>query len=521
MGISDKKIVIYSAANAHGYITCVGHRLLYSADKYAVYIGDDVVATRAGGINLFDDSILFKQIAGEWGNMNYLSPDEYEDYLIKTFDEHLKKLKINLEEVNEFFIGSNWSDFAIYLNLKNQNYNIFEEGIGDIGLPKESWGIKYPCQFEARKKTGMFNGLDNPHIIKAYVHPKTVKDGHSKVVPFDIVKEMQNLSEKHKKIIAKQFNVPISLTNNITKVLVLTQWFRRNGGVWNSDETIKLYTLLIDAFFYDKPIELIIKPHPVDPKRDEYTNYFENCALLSSKFPSEFMGLINGLHVDTAITVSSTSINGVDSISDKQISVKFFDNFYSIIPEVFICARLIKLLNYNLFNFGLFSEVLSPLLESNKGFLPDATKWFRIDEKPLTEKGAFILYDYVWREGVTHTSLTILSQSAFGSIFFIIADDICNLIKTYDDFLLLDYLYCFNVSVRPYSNNSAYKDKHISSVYLFSMDKTAIDRISDMAVTLLFKNSKVIIEKGGAEKIDSNSLKLNYLLKKLSTKEKQ
>ena len=56
MGFGNKKLVIYSAANAHGYITCIVHRLVYNPDSYAVYIGDDVVAPRTGGIDFFDDS---------------------------------------------------------------------------------------------------------------------------------------------------------------------------------------------------------------------------------------------------------------------------------------------------------------------------------------------------------------------------------------------------------------------------------------------------------------------------------
>ena len=79
-------IIVYSAANAHGYLTCIVHRMLHKKYDYAIYIGDNVVAPRTGGLDIFDDNILYKQIAGDWGNKNDLSPEEYEIYLLNFFD---------------------------------------------------------------------------------------------------------------------------------------------------------------------------------------------------------------------------------------------------------------------------------------------------------------------------------------------------------------------------------------------------------------------------------------------------
>ena len=512
----DKKIVIYSAANAHGYFTCIVHRYLYNRNSYAVYVGDNATVARAGGIELFDDNILYKQISGEWGDMNYLSADEYENHLTQVFDGELKKHKIDLSKVDEFYIGSNWSDFPVYLNLKDVKYNVFQEAVGDIGIPPKEWSIQFPGQYAARLKTGMFDMLDNKRILKAYVHPKTVKNGHPKVVPFDIVKEMQKLPDEYKTIIANQFNVPQKLTSNYKRVLLLTQWFKKNKKIWTSTETINLYALLIDLFFSQTTsnLELIIKPHPVDPQKDIYTQYFDHCTLLSSKFPSEFMGLISELNIDTAITVSSTSINTAESISNKQITVKYFENFYNVMPQIFICARLIKLLGYSCFHHGIFSEVLLPLLSANKGYLPETSVWYRIDEKPLTEKGGFILYDYVWREGVSHTSLKKLAECPDDSFCFIITDNINNLIQTAEDSLYIDYLFKFKIKLSPYQNNSTYKTTQQSEIYVFCKNEATKTKILETDFISVFPYTAIILEKlNDIVPVDKTNLKLNYLLK--------
>lgn len=519
MGFGNKKLVIYSAANAHGYITCIVHRLVYNPDSYAVYIGDDVVAPRTGGIDFFDDAILYKQIAGEWGNMNDLSPEEYERYLTKVFDGYMASHNLSLNSVDEYFIGSNWSDFAIYLNLKDVRYNMFEEAIGDLGLPRESWAKRYPCQMEARTKTGMFNGLDNPHILKAYLHPKTLATKHEKVVFFDVVKEIKNLPETFKNKMASVFNVPQSIDDNKAGILLLTQWFRKNDDIWKSKETIKLYALLLDLYFgaNSGKYDIIIKPHPVDPQRGLYGQYLNECMLLDSKFPSEFIGLVGNLDADTAVTVSSSSINTVSTISKKQLTVKFFDQFYDIAPQFCFCARAVKLLALKCFYFGIFKEVMEPLAFQNKGFMPDSVTWHRIDEAPLTEEGAIIIYDNVWREGVTHTSLSKLYNSPYNSLSFIITDNIDNLIQTAEDAIYTEYLYKLTLCIKPYADNSVYSDTEKKDIYIFSKNSNLVNKLAAFELVMVLPYSKVVLIQKNIEQDNlSQKLKQNFILRNLN-----
>lgn len=514
----NKKIVIYSAANAHGYFTCIVHRYLYNRDSYAVYVGDKDTAERSGGAGFFDDAILYVQIGGEWGTKNDLSADEYEKYLVKTFDNELSKHNITLSEVDELFIGSNWADFPIYLNLKHISYNVFEEAVGDIGMRSTISSSKYPAQHAVRLKTEMFSKLDNSLIIKAYMHPKTIPNGHPKFVAFDIVKEMQNLPDEYKKIIATQFNVPQDLSVTTTRILLLTQWFRKDGKLWDSVETVKLFALLIDLYFSNiKKLELLIKPHPIDPMRDRYSQYFDNCTILSSKFPSEFMGLIKNLGVDTAVTISSTSINTVEAISKKQLSIKFFEQFYAIAPQFYFCARVIKLLSLKCFYFGIFKEVMEPLVSQNKGFLPDSVTWHRIDEAPLPEEGGLILYDNIWREGIVRTSLSKLYNSPDNSLCFIVTDNIENFIQTSEDATYTDYLFKLSLAIRPYADNSIYSKSEEKNIYIFSKNRDLISKMKNLNLTMVLPFSKIVLMEGQLEQGNmSLQLKQNFILKNLN-----
>lgn len=519
IGLEGKKLIIYFAANAHGYLTCIVHRLLYNKENFAVYVGDNSTAPRTGGLDLFDDNILYRQIAGDWGNKNDLSPEEYEKYLLNFFDGELKKHKIAIQEVAEWYIGSNWADFPIYLNLKGIKHNIFQEGIGDIGLSKESWAVKFPCQFEARKKTGMFRGLDNDNIIAAYIHPKTYKGEHQKIIPFDIVKEMQKLRQEDKDTLAALFKIPQYVYSPIKKILLLTQWFRINGEVWKSTDILKMYSLLLDLYIANNSahVQLLIKPHPADPMKTEYKKVFLGCDVLTSSFPSECMGLIEDASFDKAITISSSSIYSAEAISKKQIAVKFFEKFYNSMPSVFMCARLVKLLGYKCFHFGIFNEVMLPLIAERQGYLPDKSIWYRIDTTPLTEKGAVIIYDYIWREGVYHVPLSKLTACPKGSFAFIITENINNHIQTLYDLKLVDYLFTIGGELTPYEDGSSllplYTSHEVKKIYVFTKDTEVKEKIQSLSWVYTLPYSRLIAKKIDLKECEcADKIKLNYLL---------
>lgn len=516
----NKKLIVYSAANAHGYLTCIVHRLLFNKDSYAVYIGDDCTAKRTGGLELFSDYILYKQIAGDYGYKNDLAPEDYEKFLISYFDEELKKHGIHIEQVSEWYIGSNWSDFPIYINLKSIKHNIFQEAIGDLGLSKECWAIRYPCQFDARKKTGMFDGLNNKNIIKAFVHPATIKQSNNKVVIFDIVKEMRRLSGEDKTKLKSLFHIPTVNYLDDTRVLLLTQWFRMQGEIWNDNEIIKMYTLLLDLYSniqLQPQSRIIIKPHPADPQKNNYVKYISSAYVYSVPFPSECLGLLSDSGFDLAITVSSSSINTVESISKKRLSIKFFEQFYTIAPQFYFCARVIKLLSLKCFYFGIFKEVMEPLVSQNKGFLPDSVTWHRIDETPLPEEGGLILYDNIWREGIVRTSLSKLYNSPDNSLCFIVTDNIENFIQTSEDATYTDYLFKLSLAIRPYADNSIYLTSKEKYIYIFSKNKDLISKLKNLNLTMVLPFSKIVLMEGKLDQGDMPlQLKQNFILKNLN-----
>lgn len=508
----DKKIVLYSAANTHGDICCLIHKLLYNRDSYAIYIG---ASSQTRGLEFYDKHLVYKQIGGTWGNMEYLSPDEYEKYVVNFFDSELKKMGIKLSDVSEFFIGSNWADFPIYLNIKGIKFNVFEEGVGSLGIPAENWKPKYN-KFYVAEKYGVFKGIENDNIIKAYVHPKTLSKDSSKYIEFDVEKELSKLSVDDRNLVRESYGVPRAIKISRRKILLLTQWFNINGQMWKDFDIVKMYSLLID-FFAGKEsasiTEIIVKPHPVDPMKEVYSKYLSNCTVIDTSFPSELFGSIEDSRVDMALTVSSTSINTVTAVSAQQLSIKYFEHFFNVTPQVYICLQIIKRLNYKCFHFGFFNEVMLPLLSANAGDLPSNSVWYRIDNNPLTEVGGIILYDYVWRTGVSHTSLSTLSKCPAGSFCFIITDNLSNLIKTPEDVILVDHLYKMSISIIPYHNYSTFKIEENKIIYLFCMDEKLIDCINGIKLLSVLPCSKILLKKNDFCKTDEfNKIKINYII---------
>lgn len=507
-----KKIVIYSAANAHGYFMSIVHRMIYNADAFAVYIGDNGTVNRAGGIELFDDNILYKQICGRWGDKNYFTAEEYEKYLLEYFDSELNKHEIDIEKVSEFYIGSYWSDFPIYINLKGIKHYVFEETIGDMALPTVNSSKGYPQQLALRQKLHMLDGIENENIIAACSHPRSKGMCGDKFIAFDLIEGVKKLSETNKNILSDVFQVPRIFESNRHVILLLTQWFNRGGGLWDSLEVIKMYSMLVDL--YTKGLggnyDLIIKPHPADPLRGEYEKYL-NCIMIGSKYPSDFFGLISNLNVDIALTVQSTSIYSAEGISKKQVSVKCFTEFYSIMPSFYAALRLIKLLGVKCYHFGVFNSVIVPLLALNSGYLPDDSQWLLIDKENPSENSGVVLYDYIWNPDIKQTQLSRFSAMRDDTVVFIITDNIQKMIKTNSDYKCIEDIYAFKLSIKPLKENGLFKAED-KMVYLYCRNKDYIDKIKSYKFIDIFQNSNIVIEKYNCdESIVRQQIMLDYI----------
>lgn len=512
--LGNKKIVIYSAANPHGYFTSIIHRLLYNHDSYAVYIGDEGTATRAGGLELFDSHILYTQIAGQWGKMNHLSAGEYKDYLVKYFDEKIRELNIDIGAVSEIYAGSYWSDFPIYLNIKGIHHYLFQEGSQGLGFPSGEYTKKnFPSQYEVQEAYGIYLGLDNTNILAAYIGESNMLPEHPKKFLFDIAKAMTELSDLDKKTLIETFNMPSKIDESENSVLLLSQWFLKNKKVWADIETIRMYGLLADLYSnrQHKNTRIYLKSHPSDQNRQKYDTHLNNITVFNSQFPSEFLAIVPGAHFKTALTISSTSINDTAKYCDESYSIKNFDRFYNHILQIYVAFYLINKLNYNSYHFGVFNEVVIPLLKQNQSVLPKTSRWFELQTAIMPKDGAAVYNDFLWRANQEYISLSTLARQPYNSVIFIITDNIHNFIQQQEDLNYVNALSNIKIRVRPLADNITFEDDE-KNIYIFCRNPDIKQKILTINYVDMLQVSGILCEKCNPTMKDEVDLNNNIYL---------
>ena len=490
----NKKLVIYSAANAHGYITCITHRLLYNSTAKAVIVLDKYVPNI--GKIYFDDYIPFPRTTADGGPLNWLSAAELEAYIINYFNNKFSGIGISPDAADEIFTGSYWSDFPLYLNLKKIKHNIFQEAVGDVCFPMHDY-IKrtYPALFAVQEKAGIYKYLDNENIINAYFHKDTIAkvNYHHKCIEFNINTEIYQLPEYMRISLLNTYNLPTQFASHENNALVLTQWWANNGVSWTGGEPVKMFSLLCDM--YGKGTqnkEVYFKKHPAD--KNDYRPYLKGVKFLNDKFPSEMLGLIKNIHFDHSVTISSSSINSVKIISSYIYSIKDFKIFYPRMIRIYMALYLMRELKCKLFYNGVFSEEIQPLLKLNKKILPDSIDWFSFaDRDSCSTKCGILINDYLWRKGQAAISLSEIDKALPHAVSFIVTDNIENYIQSHNDNNLKDYLYYVKISTRKIREDSIFENCD-ERIYIYTMNTEFLNLIFKFEGNVIFNISGILCE---------------------------
>ena len=465
--IIKKKLVVYSAANAHGYITCIVHRLLYNSTAKAIIVLDKYVPNT--GAIYFDGYIPFPRTTADGGTLNHLSSDELKNYIIDFFDNKLNEVDAQIQNIDEVYTGSYWSDFPLYLNLKNKKHYMFQEAVGDICWPMKDYIKKmYPSLYAVQSEAGIYGYLDNKNIILAYFHKDTIAKAkyHPKCIEYDVNQEIYKLPEYMRVSLLNTFNVPLEFSNKHNS-LILTQWWAYNGKKWVGDEPIKMFALLCDMYGVGSNMSNIyIKKHPAD--KNDYKPYFNNVIFLNEKFPSEMLGLVKDIHFDRSITISSSSIDSVRNLSAAIYSIKDFKIFYPHMLRIFMTLIAMKQLGYKCFYYGIFSEEIIPVLRINQCIMPDTISWFDFKDNRILESNSVLLInDYLWKESQKNLTLSDIEQYAPNSIVFLISDDIRHFICSMHDKELKKCLSVVKLKKEKNALNSIFDEKE-EYIYIFN-----------------------------------------------------
>lgn len=230
------------------------------------------------------------------------------------------KPSFQLRVYKEVNIFNDWTYLGYYLRASKIYYNLLEDATDSYKVLDHYVEINY--------KKKLIHKVFGFALETSYFHGKSkyskfveVNDGNGINIPKEKIrvnskKEMfRKLTEAQKKRIYAIFiDNEIEGTNlNKNSTIILSQPLFEDSMVQSEEIQKKVYQDIIDL--YCKDDEVFIKPHPRD--NFEYEKEFCNVKVINKNIPTEILDFNPNTKFTKAITVSSTSINGINFVDEK------------------------------------------------------------------------------------------------------------------------------------------------------------------------------------------------------------
>ena len=219
---------------------------------------------------------------------------------------------IDYEKINVFwdlgYVGT-------YMNIRGVKYTLLEDSLNSYKVIKEN-RPNYQYIFDEKERAQHIGVV--PFGYSPYCKEVEVNDIDGIQIPSEKVMEcsreemIRSLTEEQKKMIYKAF---VSGDFHIAgkSILILTEPFFVTGRLPDEESQVELYKELISRFAQNGNV--IIKAHPRDNL--DYQKYFPEVVVLEKNMPMEVLNFNSDITFDTAVTVSSSVINGLNCVENK------------------------------------------------------------------------------------------------------------------------------------------------------------------------------------------------------------
>lgn len=308
-------MILYHAVTVYHVLKFAVHKLRFHQNENAILLYPSFFVRKLGGFEKDQNSIFNKCAAFEWERC----PADLEA------KEIFKRIEVELDTITD---GLNLSDFyeinvcraaywfGSWLVYKNRPFQWFEEADGRLSQPEPIMRDDariYPMRYELALRYGLYTGC-NSCVTKKYVKMSSqLPDFYDPLtVDFDVVQEMNKLSQEQKTLLLDFFDVPRGLSFQPCSALMLTAHFC-NLRVLTYEEHALCYQLTSD--YYLEGYKLYYKVHPSDLM--PYQSFMENVDIVPAHFPSELMTLVLDQPFEVGASVSSTGIYNISSLYKK------------------------------------------------------------------------------------------------------------------------------------------------------------------------------------------------------------
>lgn len=315
-------MILYYGVTSYHMLCCILHKMTIHPEEKAKIFLSDTHPECQRLIGSIEKSKLFEE-AGLFPDKERMLPYKKEyaknpteknlDVLVQRLSAEVKKdLPFRPEEITEYNICGDQYGLGIWLIREGKEYAFFEEGCGVYTrkhLLLENLARLNPFQYDMAQKyhcMGDYKGITKKYIEFASQEGAFDEENCEDFSVKNILAKMDAAKMEQVKQI---FQVPKrSGTEETSSILLLTQQFVNMGFLTVRQEK-ELYDLMLDYFAPEG--KLYIKPHPSD-WQGLYENWYPEAVVLPRFMPSELIPYSNDKKYDAGITVSSTSIFGLE-----------------------------------------------------------------------------------------------------------------------------------------------------------------------------------------------------------------
>lgn len=252
----------------------------------------------ADNLKQFFDKVVFADF-----NYRFFHDDQ-------TTARYFEGLIGNPGQYSKLYVWGAQFSFGFFLIYRHIPYVYCEEAAGMNSRPDVLRNIEKNDSLKSRfweacEAYGAYDG-SGKNVLKRLCNISAQAEGFQpdgSVIDFNIVSELQGLSNEDREKILRFFNPPRDMSIPKRATLLLTQHLA-NLGVSSFEGQVLLYQTAIDYFFSDA--SLVIKPHPDDIMY--YSQLFPEAQIIRERFPSEFMPFIFDNQPECVATISSTAI---------------------------------------------------------------------------------------------------------------------------------------------------------------------------------------------------------------------
>ncbi|MDF2946610.1 MAG: hypothetical protein K0S51_1289 [Bacillales bacterium] len=241
----------------------------------------------------------------------------------KNINPSFELKKSTYSEVNIF---NDWTYIGYYLRANKIYYNLLEDAKDSYKVLGNYFKIDYYKPFKHRLLSRIFE-TQFFHGKSKYSKVVEVNSADGISIPKDKLRitpkdnMFKNLTNEDK---IKIYNIfmsdKVSPTLEQNSILILTQPLFEDKIVKFSEIQKNVYEIIINEYCIEKGLNPVIKPHPRD--NFNYELEFSNIKVINKNLPTEILNFNPQIKFAKAITVTSSSIGGIDFV-DEKISLGF------------------------------------------------------------------------------------------------------------------------------------------------------------------------------------------------------